>query len=95
MYPRIPWELFADSFESAEHTLETTDLRHAVVPLVWIRVETHPFKLTNCQLLKQDSVPWIERATFRIFYIPKLLSSLTGTQQDFAGTLKEEAKIIV
>jgi len=34
MYPRIPWELVADIFESAEHTLETTDLRDAVVPLV-------------------------------------------------------------
>jgi hypothetical protein len=52
MYPRIPWELVADSFELAEHTLETTDLRHAVVPLVWIRVETRPFKLTDCQRLK-------------------------------------------
>jgi len=87
--------MVADSFESSEHTLETTDLRHALVPLVWIRVETHPFKLTDCQLRKQYSVPWIAGATFRIFYIPEPLSSLTGTQQDFAGALKEEAKIIV
>jgi hypothetical protein len=52
MYPRIPWELVADSFESAEPTLETTDLRRVVVPLVWICVETHQFKLTDSQLLK-------------------------------------------
>jgi len=52
MYPRIRWELVADSLESAEHTLETTDLRYAVVPLVWIRVGNYPFKLTDCQLLE-------------------------------------------
>jgi hypothetical protein len=37
----------------------------------------------------------MERANFSIFYVTELLSSLTGTQQDFAGTLKEEDKIIV
>jgi hypothetical protein len=28
MYPRIPWELVADTLRSAEHTLGTTVLEH-------------------------------------------------------------------
>ena len=30
MYPRNPWELFADPFESPEHTLGTIDLEHYI-----------------------------------------------------------------
>jgi hypothetical protein len=30
MYPRIPWELFANPLRSAEHTLGTTDVEHLV-----------------------------------------------------------------
>jgi len=30
MYPRNPWELFADPSESPEHTLGTTDVEHYI-----------------------------------------------------------------